>query len=63
MIVSTTLIRGDLILKKCLIVHKDDLSKDQLKGAFVFSFVLCYPIVMSSSELLYAEVMSFVPSI
>ena len=46
------------------LVHKDDLSKDQLKGK-VFTFAITLPscLFINYAELLYEEVLSFVPSI
>lgn len=44
-------------------VHKDDLSKDQLKGQFFFAFNNPFPLLKIRVELLYEEVMSFIPAI
>ena len=45
-------------------VHKDDLSKDQLKGKFTFAITLPSCLFIGYyAELLYEEVLSFVPSI
>ena len=44
-------------------VHKDDLSKDQLKGMSFDLDMITRPLTFLAPELLYAEVMSFVPSI
>jgi hypothetical protein len=44
-------------------VHKDDLSKDQLKGTVFFPFNYPFPILTICVELLYEEVMSFIPVI
>jgi mitogen-activated protein kinase 1/3 len=43
-------------------VHKDDLSKDQLKGKVLHS-LCCLCLFINCAELLYEEVLSFVPSI
>lgn len=43
-------------------VHKDDLSKDQLKGELVYAGFL-QALMLVYTELLYEEVLSFVPSI